>query len=176
MARDEDAVPGAKKAKGASSHRIDPTSCVDRFIAWAFRRIFKRDYGNLFWTALLSLPSCLSGVGGGNAARIFAVSSMSCCASCRLLRRWRALGFLRKGPIPFVIGRSTAVCPGAELQPIGQTTAQLSYWARTCESVSVLPFARSTTRRPPQFIAGSPTCRDSPGIRTSYFTCPVIMA
>src|SRR5262245_38908983 len=49
-ARDEEAV---RKAKGSfyAIESID-MSLLDRFYAWAFRRIFKEDRGNLLWTAV----------------------------------------------------------------------------------------------------------------------------
>ena len=60
QARDEQAVRNAK----GSFHAVESIqpSWLDRAYAWAFRRIFRNDYGNLLWTALsFPLPIAFEG-------------------------------------------------------------------------------------------------------------------
>ena len=106
-ARDEEAV---RKAKGGfyAIESIRP-SWLDRLYTWAFRRIFKGDYGNLLWTAVSYLRPVAfewrawrqlhARILGGEfdvVLRILPIVPMMPSPFAF---------FLRKGPIPFVIQR-----------------------------------------------------------------------
>ena len=177
MARDEEAVRNAKGGFHAVES-IQP-SWLDRVYAWAFRRIFKSDYGNLLWTALtFPLPIVFE------------------------WRAWRQLRdrvfrgefdvvlrilpivpvnpspfafFLRKGPIPFVVGPLNGGVPWPKgFSQLDRQRVAAGNWVANLRGLySFLPFSRSTYAKASAIIVGSShTCAELARHREKMFYVP----
>jgi glycosyltransferase involved in cell wall biosynthesis len=157
--RDEEAV---RKAKGRF-YAIEPIppSWLDRLYSWMFRRIFKGDYGNLFWTALsFPLPIAFEWrawrllwpkVNGGKfdvVLRILPIVPMYPSPFAF---------FLRNRPIPFVIGPLNGGVPWPRgFSQLQKQRAAAGNWAASMRDLyRLLPFARSTYAEATAIIAGS---------------------
>jgi glycosyltransferase involved in cell wall biosynthesis len=176
-ARDEAAV---LKAEGAF-HRVEaiPPSWLDRFYAWAFRRVFKRDRGNLLFTAL-SFPIPLAfewrawrqlkkRIWQGEfdvVLRILPIVPMYASPFAY---------FLRKGPVPFVIGPLNGGLPWPKgFSQLDRQRAAAGNWAASMRHLyGLLPFARSTFAKATAIIAGSShTCGEFAQYREKVFYVP----
>ena len=176
-ARDEEAV---REAKGGF-HAIESIrlSRIDRFYAWAFRRIFKEDHGNLLWTALRfpryiafewrawrKLRTRICGGEFDVVLRILPIVPMMASPFAF---------FLRKGPIPFVIGPLNGGVPWPKgFSQLDRQRAAAGNWAANLRGLyRFLPFARSTYAKATAIIAGSShTCTEFGRYRDKAFYVP----
>lgn len=176
-ARHEKAVREAN----AGFHSIEPfeVAWLDQVYTWLFRRIFKEDRGNLLWTAI-------------NYPRPVAFE----CLVWRRLRTRILEGefdivlrilpivpmmaspfafFLRKGPIPFVIGPLNGGLPWPRgFNQLARQRAEAGNWVANLRSLyRFLPFARSTYAEATAIIAGSSnTCREFAHYQDKVFYVP----
>jgi glycosyltransferase involved in cell wall biosynthesis len=149
----------AVRRAGAPFRALEPIRVrgLDEFYAWSLRRIFKYDYGKHTLTAF-SYPF---------------VIAFEWCAWRRLKRRIRAGewdvvlrllpvtsvlptafgAFLRKGPIPLVIGPINGGLPWP--QGFVQAERQREWISGLRNVYRYLPFARSSFRNAAAIIAGS---------------------
>lgn len=154
---------GAVRRASAPFTAIEPVDLpvLDRLHAWALRRVFKNDYGRQSLTAA-TYPLWVA---------------FEWRAWRRLRRRIRAgefdvvlrvlplvsvipspfAHFLRRGPIPFVLGPLNGGLPWPSGFPqLDKQKQQAGYWVnRLRGAYRYLPFARSTYRRSAAIIAGS---------------------
>jgi glycosyltransferase involved in cell wall biosynthesis len=176
-ARDEEAVQKAKSGFYAvESIRL---SWLDRLYAWAFRRIFKEDHGNLLWTAFRfpryiafewrawrQLRTRICGGEFDVVLRILPIVPMMASPFAF---------FLRKGPIPFVIGPLNGGVPWPKgFSQLDRQRAAAGNWAAKLRDLyRFLPFARSTYAKASAIIAGSShTCTEFARYRDKVFYVP----
>jgi glycosyltransferase involved in cell wall biosynthesis len=175
--RDEEAV---RKANGPFREIVSIPPCwIDRFYAWVFQHIFKKNYGSLLWSAF-----CIP------------------LASVFEWRAWKRLRrrifnddfdvvlrivpidpkepspfafFLRKGPIPFVLGPLNGGLPWPKgFSQLEKQLPAASYWATTLrKAYRFFPFSRSTYTHAAAIIAGSSqTCKEFASYRDKLFYMP----
>jgi glycosyltransferase involved in cell wall biosynthesis len=175
--RDEAAVRSAK----GDFHALEVIHLplMDRFYGWVLRRIFKENRGSLLWTAI-RYPQTI----------IF-----EWCAWKRLRGRIFAgefdvvlrilpidptfaspfAFFLRKGPVPFVIGPLNGGVPWPKgFSQLDREKAAGGNWvAKLRGFYRFLPFARSTYAKAAAIIAGSTqTCREFAQYSDKVFYVP----
>jgi glycosyltransferase involved in cell wall biosynthesis len=176
-ARDEDAV---RKANGGF-HAIEAISLsrLDRFYNWVFRRIFKGDRGNLLWTAV-RFPRAIAFewlAWKRLRARIY---KGEFDVVLRILPIVPVLPspfafFLRRGPIPFVIGPINGSVPWPKgFSQIDRQRRAPGNWATRLRSLyRFLPFARSTFGKATAILAGSShICGEFARYRDKVFYVP----
>lgn len=142
---------------------VEPVSLsdFDRFYDWAFQRIFKGDRGNLLWTAVRypraiafekrawkQLRTRILGCEFDVVLRILPIVPMFPSPFAF---------YLRKGPIPFVLGPlNGGVSWPRGFGQIQRQRAAAGNWAAHFRKLyRFLPFARSTFARATAIIAGS---------------------
>jgi len=130
---------------------------LDRIYAWSFRRIFKGNYRSQVLTAF-NYMFCLAFEWRAWRQMRARISAGEFDVALRLLPISSVLPslfafFLRRGPIPFVIGPINGGLPW----PLGFSQAQKQKeWISNLRSFyRFLPFARSTYRNAAAIIAGS---------------------
>jgi glycosyltransferase involved in cell wall biosynthesis len=169
----EDAVRRAK----APFHNIEVVRMprLERFYAWALRRIFKYNFNTQAFTAFL-YPFSLAfewrawrqlrrRILAGEFDVVLRVLPMS-----QVLPSAFAF-FLRKGPIPFVIGPVNGGLPWP--RGFGQLEKQREWISHLRILYRYLPFARSTFRNAAAIIANSSqTCAEFAAYRDKVFFVP----
>ena len=150
-ARDEEAVRKAKGRCFTPSNRSATSYSIDSMLG-----LFGVSSRRTMETSCLRrspfpFQSCLSGVRGGNCGpESSEVSSMLYSASCRSSRCMASpfAFFLRKGPIPFVIGPLNGGVPWPKgFSQLDRQRAAAGNWAAHLRDLyRFLPFARSTYR------------------------------
>jgi glycosyltransferase involved in cell wall biosynthesis len=176
-ARNEAAI---RKAN-AGFHAIEAVqpTWLNRLYAWAFRRIFKEDRGNLLWTAVrYPLPIAFewrawrqlrSRIFGGEydvVLRILPIVPMMPSLFAYLLRN---------GPIPFVIGPLNGGVPWPKgFSQLDRQREAAGNWAAGLRGLyRYLPFARSTYAKATAIIAGSShTCAEFSRYHNKVFFVP----
>jgi glycosyltransferase involved in cell wall biosynthesis len=149
----------AVRRAGAPFHRIEAVRIpgFDEFYAWSLRRIFKYDYGSHALTAFnypfaLAFEWCAwrlvrARIRNGEfdvVLRVLPVSSVMPSPFAF---------FLRRGPIPFVVGPINGGLPWPP--GFSQAERQKEWITRFRNMYRVLPFSRSTYRHATAIIAGS---------------------
>lgn len=158
-------------------HGIEVVSLpwLDRIYAWSFRRIFRNNYAsqvltafNYFfclafeWRAWRQLRSRISAGEFDVVLRLLPISSV--------LPSPFAF-FLRRGPIPFVIGPINGGLPFPS--GFSQAENQKEWISKLRGAYRLLPFARSTYRSAAAIIAGSSqTCTEFAAYREKVFFVP----
>ena len=176
-AKDEDAV---RKANG-SFHTIESISLarLDRFYDWVFRRIFKGDRGNPLWTAA-RFPRAIAFewlAWKKFRARIYAGEFD---VVLRILPVVPVLPsafafFLRKGPVPFVIGPINGSVPWPKgFSQIDRQRQAPGNWAGKLRNLyRFIPFAHSTFAKATAIIGGSShICKEFARYRDKMFYVP----
>jgi glycosyltransferase involved in cell wall biosynthesis len=177
MARDEEAV---RKSEGGF-HAVEsiPPSWLDRFYAWIFRRIFKENYGSVLWSALCFPLSIAFEWRAWKQLRTRIIKG-EFDVVLRILPIDPKMPspfafFLRRGPIPFVIGPINGGLPWPKgFSQLDRQLPAAGYWAANLRSLyRVQPFARSTYGKATAIIAGgSNTCREFSPYRDKVFYVP----
>ena len=176
-ARDEDAVHKAKG--GFCAIESIPASWLDRVYAWAFLHIFKEDRGNLLWTAVRfplaiafewsvwrKLRTRIHGNEFDVVLRILPIVPMMPSPFAF---------FLRKGPIPFVIGPLNGGLPWPTgFSQLERQRAEAGNWVANMRSLyRWLPLAHSTYAKATAIIAGSSqTCKEFARYQDKVFYVP----
>jgi glycosyltransferase involved in cell wall biosynthesis len=175
--RDAEAVRNAQGSFAGIESIATPS--VDRFYSWLFRRVFKEDRGN-FLLAAAAFPRALlfewrawkllrPRIFGGEfdiVLRILPIVPMMASPFAF---------FLRKGPIPFVIGPLNGGLPWLKgfSQLDRQRTAAGNWAANLRDLYRFLPFVRSTYAKATAIIAGSSnTCREFARYKDKVFYVP----
>lgn len=176
-ARDEEAV---LKANGAF-HRVEAIqpSWLDRFYAWTFRHVFKQDRGNLLFTALsFPIPLAFEWRAWRQLKRQIQQGEFDVVLRILPIVPMYASPFayfLRKGPVPFVIGPLNGGLPWPKgFSQLDRQRAAAGNWAASMRRLyGFLPFARSTFAKATAIIAGSShTCGEFSKYREKVFYVP----
>jgi glycosyltransferase involved in cell wall biosynthesis len=176
-AQDEQAVREAN----AGFHGIEPIqpSWIDHVYGWIFRVVFRKNYGNLFWTII---RSPLSLAFEWRAWRQF--RSRIIAGEFDVVLRVLPIApthaspfafFLRKGPVPFVIGPLNGGLPWPKgFKQLDRHLPLAGYWAANVRGLyRFLPFSRSTFAKATAIIAGgSCTWREFAHYRDKLFYVP----
>jgi glycosyltransferase involved in cell wall biosynthesis len=158
-ARDEVAV---RNANGPFREIISiQPSWIDRFYAWVFQHVFKRNYGNVFWGPV-SFPLGLNfewrtwkrlrkRIFQGEFDVVLRITSID-------PKDPSPFAFLlRNGPIPFVLGPLNGGLPWPKgFRQLNKQLPAASYWATNLRKLyRFFPFSRSTYAKAAAIIAGS---------------------
>lgn len=167
----------AVRRRGALFHRVEAIQVpgFDELYAWSLRRIFKYDYGShtltafnypftvaFEWCAWRRLrPRILAGE-FDVVIRVLPVTSVLPSAFAF---------FLRKGPIPLVVGPINGGLPWPE--GFSQAEKQKEWISGLRNVYRILPFSRSMFRHAAAIIAGSSqTCAEFAAYREKVFFVP----
>jgi glycosyltransferase involved in cell wall biosynthesis len=148
---------------------------LDRLYAWCLRRVFKYDYGSHALTAF-NYPFAIAFEWAAWRRLRRRIRAGEFDVALRLLPVSSVLPspfafFLRRGPIPFVIGPLNGGLPWPE--GFSQAEKQKEWVSGLRNLYRLLPFARSTYRDAAAIIAGSShTCAEFSAYRDKVFFVP----
>ena len=168
--------PAVRRTR-APFHAIEPISFpwLDRLFAWCLRNIFHHDYGRQTLTAF-NYPFSLAFEWRTWRRLRARIRAGEFDIVLRLLPITSVLPspfafFLRKGPIPFVIGPINGGLPWPH--GFSQADKQREWISRLRALYRILPFSRSTFRNAGAIIGGSSqTCAEFSAYRNKVFFVP----